>query len=127
VVEWVNQILCHIAGSDAAIATACGLGQLQLNVMLPVIAYHLPQELAFLTLALQGLDRHVLRGMRLRPERCRLSAGSTLGQAILIGEKMGHVRVARWVREGAGVPPTAGMPRAPGEDSPSGEDTDARG
>ncbi len=127
VAEWVNQIVCHVMGADAAVSAACAMGQLQLNAMLPVIAYHLPLELELLTIALRGLDRHLLAGMRLKAERCQVGAGSTLGQAILLGEKMGHVRVARWIREGATLEPVPSSPSATGEASPPGEGADAGG
>lgn len=127
VAEWVNQLVCHVLGSDAAVSHACAMGQLQLNVMLPVIAYHLPLELELLTIALQGLDRHLLAGMRLKPERCQIGAGSTLGQAILLGEKMGHVRVARWIREGGTLEPDRLTSPGAREVAPPGEGADAGG
>src|SRR5213079_3654587 len=40
VAEMVNQVCFQVMGCDATIAIACEAGQLELNVMMPVIAWN---------------------------------------------------------------------------------------
>jgi fumarate hydratase class II len=59
--EMLNMVCFHVAGADACIAMATQAGQLELNVMLPVIAHNLNTSFTFLTNAINTFtDRCVL-------------------------------------------------------------------
>jgi aspartate ammonia-lyase len=59
--EMMNMICFHVMGADACVAIASQAGQLELNVMMPVIAHNLNTSLTYLTNAVNVfVDRCVL-------------------------------------------------------------------
>ena len=69
--EMVNQVCCQVIGCDAAILSAADAGQLELNVMMPVIAWNALHATTILGQAMNALAREV------RPRhhrRCRSRA-----------------------------------------------------
>ena len=47
--EMLNMVCFHVMGNDVTIMMAAQAGQLELNVMTPIIAYNLLQSLEILT------------------------------------------------------------------------------
>ena len=62
--EMVNQVCYQVMGCDATIATAAEAGQLELNVMMPVIAWNALHASTILTHALDRAPRANHRGPR---------------------------------------------------------------
>lgn len=61
IVEMLNMVCCHVIGADTCVAMASAAGQLELNVMLPVIAHNLNTSLTILTNGINVfVDRCVL-------------------------------------------------------------------
>ncbi len=59
--EMMNMVCYHVIGSDACIAMAAQAGQLELNVMMPIIAHNLNTSMTFLTNAINAfVDRCLL-------------------------------------------------------------------
>jgi aspartate ammonia-lyase len=61
--EMVNQVVFQVMGHDATVAAASEHGQLELNVMMPVIAYNLVQSIEILGNASRVLDERCVRGI----------------------------------------------------------------
>ncbi len=61
--EMVNQVVFQVMGLDATIAAASEHGQLELNVMMPVIAHDLVSAIEILGNAVRILDERCVRGI----------------------------------------------------------------
>ncbi len=92
--EMVNMVCFHVIGQDTAI-TMCGeAGQLELNVMMPYVAYALLESLKVMTNAARTFDHKCVRGIRAHRERCREYADRTIGLAALRNEELGFMAAA---------------------------------
>ncbi len=67
----INPVLAELAamvgfqvvGNDVAVAMAVQAGQLELNVMMPTMAYNVLQSVGILTNTLRELDQRCVRGI----------------------------------------------------------------
>ncbi len=66
--EVVNQVAFYVIGADTTITMAAEAGQLQLNVMEPVIAYSLFNSIIFLSRACDTLRKKAVDGITANPE-----------------------------------------------------------
>lgn len=62
--EMVNQVVFQVMGHDATVSAAAEQGQLELNVMMPVIAHNVLSAIRILGNAARVLDERTVRGMR---------------------------------------------------------------
>jgi aspartate ammonia-lyase len=69
--EMVNQVCYQVIGCDATVAAACEAGQLELNVMMPVIAWNVLHSLGILQQAMTVLCERSVEGITADRERCR--------------------------------------------------------
>ena len=67
--ESVAMVCVHVIGNDAAITVSGGLGNFQLNVMLPVIAYNLLQSIELLASASRLLADKAIAGFTVNHAR----------------------------------------------------------
>ncbi|MCP3380296.1 lyase family protein [Bradyrhizobium sp. CCGUVB4N] len=75
----VNQVAFQVIGADLTITLVAEAGQLQLNVMEPVIAYSVLQSIFLLTIAARTLREKCIAGVTANVERCRSTSGSKHG------------------------------------------------
>jgi aspartate ammonia-lyase len=61
--EMVNQVCFQVIGNDTTVAIASEHGQLELNVMMPVIAHNVLFSMRILTNAVTALDRRCVAGI----------------------------------------------------------------
>jgi aspartate ammonia-lyase len=88
-------------GNDACITQAAGAGQLELNVMMPVINYNLLWSIEILTNGTLMLRERCVRGIEADRERCEAYLASTLGLATVLNPVIGYHRAAEVAREAA--------------------------
>lgn len=69
--DLVNQVAFQVIGADLTITLAAEAGQLQLNVVEPVIAYNMLQSISLLTNAARVLRETCVGGITANVERCR--------------------------------------------------------
>lgn len=62
--EMVNQVVFQVMGHDATVSAASEQGQLELNVMMPVIAHNVLSAIRILGNAARVLDERTVRGLR---------------------------------------------------------------
>ena len=73
----------------------CGeAGQLELNVMLPYVAYALMESLEVMTQTVRTFDKKCVRGIVADRQRCRWYAENTVGLAALAIEELGYMGAA---------------------------------
>ncbi|RAV23697.1 aspartate ammonia-lyase, partial [Staphylococcus warneri] len=68
--EVVNQIAFKVIGNDLAITFAAEAGQLQLNVMEPVIALSMNESIELLIHGIQTLDEKCIQGIIANEKTC---------------------------------------------------------
>ena len=69
--EMVNQVCFQVVGCDTTIAMACEAGQLELNVMMPVIAWNALHASTILREAMKVLRTKCVDGIAANAERAR--------------------------------------------------------
>ena len=93
--EMLNMVCFHVIGHDTAIALCGEAGQLELNVMMPYVAYALLESLEVMTNAARTFDEKCVRGTSAHRERCREFAERSVGQAALLNERLGFMGAAK--------------------------------
>jgi aspartate ammonia-lyase len=107
--EMVNQVCYQVVGCDATVCAAAEAGQLELNVMMPVIAWNALHASTILSSAMQALRTRTVEGIEADADRCRgLLERSTAG-ATALAPYLGYeataeiaaeaVRTGRTIRE----------------------------
>src|SRR5512136_2427132 len=77
--EVVNQVAFEVIGNDLTVTMAAEAGQLELNVMEPVIAYNLFTSLDMLSRACRTLAEHCIQGITANREVCRRMVENSIG------------------------------------------------
>ena len=90
VLEMVHMVCCQVIGYEAAIAAAGMAGQLEINVMMPVIAYTLLQAIELLSNALPILVTKCIQGIEANEERCRQLMEDSLALVTGLSPSMGY-------------------------------------
>jgi aspartate ammonia-lyase len=96
--ESTAMVCYHVIGCDAAIAAAGAAGQLELNVMMPVIAFDLLFALEILANAVTNLRLRCVEGIRADPDRCRAYAETSVAIATILNPVIGYEKAAGIVK-----------------------------
>ena len=92
--EAVLQIAAQVIGNDTTIAVAGQAGVLELNVMLPVIAYNLLQSIDLLAHAADLLARKCVAGIEADHEQCAAGLEKSLALATYLVPHLGYDQAA---------------------------------
>jgi len=93
--EAVNLVAAQVMGNDAAISICGALGQLELNIMMPVIAYDLLQSIDILANASKVLAEKCVSGITADRQRCRDYADRSLMVVTAVTPHIGYDNAAR--------------------------------
>lgn len=88
--EVVNQVAFQVQGNDLTIALACGAGQLELNVMEPVIVFNLLQSLDILRNVMKVFRERCVEGITANAERCQTMVENSVGVITAINPHVGY-------------------------------------
>ena len=97
--EMVDMVGFQVLGHDATVAYATQAGQLELNVMMPVVAYNLLQSVHLLTNASRILADRCVRGITAHPEHCEALAHRSLALITALAPAIGYLNAARVAKE----------------------------
>ena len=97
--EMLNQVCFQVLGNDAAIAGASQAGQLELNVMMPVIAENLLFSLRILRTSLQVFAKRCLEGIEVDAVRCKANAENSVALATVLNPLIGYSQAAEVTKE----------------------------
>jgi aspartate ammonia-lyase len=97
--EVVNQVAFQVIGNDLTITMAAEAGQLQLNVMEPVIAFNMFQSIEILTAAIHVLEERCLRGITANRDRCRALVEASIGIVTAVVPALGYERASAIAKE----------------------------
>lgn len=92
--EMLNMVCFHVIGHDTAVMMCAEAGQLELNVMMPYVAYALLESLEVLQKAVQSFAEKCVRGITAHAERCREYAERSVGQAATLNQELGFMGAA---------------------------------
>jgi aspartate ammonia-lyase len=98
--EVVNQAAFYVIGNDVTITLAASAGQLQLNVMEPVLGFALFSSIKCMENAMIALNEKCVVGITANPERTRENVLSSLGIVTLLNPVLGYKKCAEIAREG---------------------------
>jgi fumarate hydratase class II/aspartate ammonia-lyase len=97
--ELLAMVAYQVIAMDAGIAWAASGGQLELNVMMPLVAWDLCHALEILAAAVRAFDRRCARGLEADAARCQLNAERTVSLATALAPRLGYAEAARIVKE----------------------------
>jgi len=97
--EMLNMVCYQVMGCDLAVNAAAQAGQLELNVMMPVIAFNLHFMMEILANALRQARVKCIAGIEANAARCREYAEKTLGLATVLTPRIGYARAAEIAKE----------------------------
>ncbi|CAG0931460.1 aspartate ammonia-lyase [Planctomycetaceae bacterium] len=98
--EVVNQVSFLVIGLDLTVTLAASAGQLQLNVMEPVITYALFTSISTMENAVASLRVNCIDGITANAERTRDMVLNSLGIVTVLKPLLGYKRCAEIAREG---------------------------
>jgi aspartate ammonia-lyase len=92
--EMVNQVCYQVFGCDSAIHSAADAGQLELNVMMPVIAWNALHASRILRQALLVFQERCVAGLEADRERCRELLDRSTAVATALSPHIGYAATA---------------------------------
>lgn len=97
--EVVNQTAYQVIGNDLTVTMAAEAGQLQLNVMEPVIAFNVLHSMQLLTNAINALTHKCISGITANKEHCRQTALNSIGIVTALNPYLGYETSSRVAKE----------------------------
>jgi fumarate hydratase class II len=97
--EMLNMVCYHVIGNDTTIAMCTQAGQLELNVMIPIMAYDLCQSIDVLTNGLRAFTERCLRGLEADERRCLYWLERSLAIVTALNPYIGYRRAAEVSQE----------------------------
>jgi aspartate ammonia-lyase len=92
--EMVNQVVFQVIGCDTTMTVACEAGQLELNVMMPVIAWNGLHAVTILREAMRALTQRTIVGLRADAERARELLDRSTAAATALSPYIGYAATA---------------------------------
>jgi fumarate hydratase, class II len=99
IAEMVNQVCYQVMGNDVTIATAAEAGQLELNVMMPVIAHNLFGSMTILANATRVLAERCIDGIEADAEQCAHWLERSPALVTALAPKIGYAEAAKLAKE----------------------------
>ena len=102
--EMVNQVCFQVVGNDTTVSMAAEHGQLELNVMMPVIAHNILVSMKILSGAASVLDERCIRGIEANREMASYWVERSAALGTALAPQIGYAAAAeltkRSVKEG---------------------------
>jgi aspartate ammonia-lyase len=99
VAEMVNMVCYQAMGNDTTVAVAAEAGQLELNVMMPVIAHNLLFTMILLTNATRVLARRSVAGIEADAAQCAYWLDRSPALVTALVPLIGYAEAARFAKE----------------------------
>ncbi|HLN46267.1 MAG TPA: aspartate ammonia-lyase [Candidatus Sulfotelmatobacter sp.] len=94
IAECLNMVAFQVLGNDLTVAFAVQAGQLELNVMTPVIMYNVLFSIQILTNCLIVLREKCVKGIQVDEERCRNYLDKNPALATFLSPKIGYLEAS---------------------------------
>jgi fumarate hydratase class II len=99
IAEMVNQVCYQVMGNDQTVVLAAEAGQLELNVMMPVVAHNLVFGLEILTAALRVLNERCVAGITADAAMCVHWLERSPALVTALAPKIGYAEAAKLAKE----------------------------
>jgi aspartate ammonia-lyase len=99
IAEMVNQVCFQVEGDDAAISAASQAGQLELNVMMPLIAHNLLFSLEILTNATRIFAERCVTGIVADAAQCAYWLERSPAIVTALAPRIGYAEAAKLAKE----------------------------
>ena len=97
--ELAAMVSFQVVGNDVAVALAVQAGQLELNVMMPTMAYSVLQSITIMTNMLRQLTDKCITGITANAKRCNFYAQATVSLATALNPYIGYAKAAEVAKE----------------------------
>lgn len=97
--ELAAMVCFQVVGNDTAVALAVQAGQLELNVMMPTMAYSVLQSITIMTNMLRVFTEKCVTGITANEKRCNFYAQSTISLATALNPYIGYAKAAEIAKE----------------------------
>ncbi|NJL10474.1 MAG: aspartate ammonia-lyase, partial [Calothrix sp. SM1_7_51] len=97
--EMTSMVCFQVMGYDSAIAIASQAGQLELNVMMPLIAYNLIHSIEILGNTIDVLSERCIQSISANRERCLAYAEGSLALVTALNNHIGYLNAAAVAKE----------------------------
>lgn len=99
--ELTDMVAFQVIGADATVTLAAQAGQLELNVMMPVIAFNLLFSLEILSNCISRLATTCIAGITANEDACRHFLERSVGLATVLAPHIGYRAAAEVAKESA--------------------------
>jgi fumarate hydratase, class II len=96
--EMLNQVVYQVLGCDTTVSQAGSAGQLELNVMMPIMAANFVHEIQILANAVDVFSDKCIDGITANEERCVQYADNSLSLATALNLELGYEMAAKVVK-----------------------------
>jgi aspartate ammonia-lyase len=97
--ELAAMVSFQVIGNDISVAMAVQGGQLELNVMMPTMAYNVLQSITILTNMLRQFSDKCVAGTTANDKRCNFYVQATVSLATALNPYIGYAKSAEVVKE----------------------------
>src|SRR5215471_16768211 len=97
--ELAAMVSFQVVGNDTAVALAVQAGQLELNVMMPTMAYSVMQSITILTNMLRQFTDKCVAGITANNNRCNFYVQATVSLATALNPYIGYAKAAEIAKE----------------------------
>jgi aspartate ammonia-lyase len=99
IAEMVNQVCYQVIGLDTTVAMAAEAGQLELNVMMPVMTHNIVFALMLLASASRVFDERCVRGIEADEAQCAHWLERSPALVTALAPKIGYAEAAKLAKE----------------------------
>ncbi|MDA7025232.1 aspartate ammonia-lyase [Bacillus sp. CLL-7-23] len=97
--ELINQIAFQVIGNDHTICLASEAGQLELNVMEPILVFNLLQSISIMNNGFRSFTEHCVTGIEANEKRLQAYVEKSAGVITAVNPHLGYETAARIARE----------------------------
>ncbi len=97
--EMMNQVCYQVVGFDTTVSYCAQAGQMDLNVMMPVVNYNLQQAVHILSTAITAFSDKCMSGIVVDRERCRHYFEASVGMATIMNMHIGYAKAAELAKQ----------------------------
>jgi aspartate ammonia-lyase len=97
--EMLNMVCFQVIGCDTTVLLAAQAGQLELNVMMPVVAFNLLHEIEILATAVDVFTKMCVAGIRADEARCQAYAEASMSIVTVLNPHIGYAAAAEIAKE----------------------------
>lgn len=99
ILEMVNMVSFQVMGADTTVTMAAQAGQMELNVMMPVIIYNILFSMEILKNAVRKLREACVEGITANVGRCSAYLENSVGMATVLAPHIGYAAAAEIAKE----------------------------